>query len=100
MFTLQLTESGLSSLGLQLGKTQYVVALVIFKGPQKNMLQPMLPLGPSVSLLEPQRCTPELGHVAAPTVLQHFGSPGYCDTLTRMLCVVQSCDTSVRRSCE
>lgn len=36
---------------------KYVVALVIFKGSKKNMLQPMLPLGPSVSLLEPQRCT-------------------------------------------
>lgn len=65
------------------------------------MLQPLLPLGPSVSLLEPECCTPELGHiVAVPAVLQHFGSPDNCDTLTWMLCVVQSCDTSVKRSCE
>lgn len=93
MPTMNLTESSLSSLGLQPGKKKYVVALVVFEGSKENMLRPMLPLGPSVSLLEPDalhaaRCTPELGHiVAVQTVLQSHGRPGNRDTL-RMLCPV------------
>lgn len=94
MPTMHLTESSLSSPGPQLGKKKkYVVALVVFEGSKENMLHPMLPLGPSVSLPEPDalhaaRCTSELGHIiAVQTVRQRYGRPGNRDTL-RLLCPV------------
>lgn len=81
---------------------KYVVVLVIFKGSRKNMLQPMLPLGASVSLLEPDTLHARAGSCLLLPCKQLFNSSVVqaTVTVTWMLCVVQWPDTSVKRSSE